>query len=288
MTKSRIRSTIGVALAVLCVAGICIAPASAAGRYADPAGDSGNAPDITGVNVSNDSAGQITFRIAGTNLGEANGVTELDIDSDVNPNSGDMQSDGADYAFQVTPSKRLYGFWHWNGADWVDTPSNTVGVFGGSTSITISVNRSELGGTSEINFGASTFLDSSDGLDSLVDFDTAPADGLWNYSLRAQGPDVLSVLLATKPSSGARAGKRFVVTPTGLKLPPNGSLLAGEQKPESYTCAATIKGRHVAGSGVGGCTLRIPKKARGKMLNVTITVTYEGTTKAFPYGFKVR
>ncbi len=30
------------------------------------------------------------------------------------------------------------------------------------------------------------------------------------------------------------------------------------------------------------------KKARGKTLSVTVTVVYQGATKAFPYSFKVR
>lgn len=43
------------------------------------------------------------------------------------------------------------------------------------------------------------------------------------------------------------------------------------------------------GAGRGGCTLKLPKNAKGKRLLVTMFVTYKGVTDAFePYVFKVR
>ena len=72
-----------------------------------------------------------------------------------------------------------------------------------------------------------------------------------------------------------------------MKLPASGALVAGDPKPDSYTCRATLKGRALAGTGAGGCTVRLGKKARGKTLKVVLTVTYEGATKTFPYTFHV-
>src|SRR4030095_7364896 len=96
------------------------------------------------------------------------------------------------------------------------------------------------------------------------------------------------MLLQTTPVSGPRAGKRFVVTPIGLKLPPDGALVSIAPKPESYACHAKLKGKAVAATGTGDCTLRIPKKkTRGKKLTVVVDVTYEGATKSVPFTFVV-
>jgi len=110
---------------------------------------------------------------------------------------------------------------------------------------------------------------------------------MFNYSLDAGGPNIISVDLQTTPNSGPRAGRVFVITPSGLKLPPNGALLAQDPKPDSYTCQATVKGRALAGTGAGGCTIRLPKKAHGKTLKLVLTVTYEGATKAVPFTFSI-
>jgi mevalonate kinase len=61
-----------------------------------------------------------------------------------------------------------------------------------------------------------------------------------------------------------------------------------QPRPESYSCRATVKGRRVTGSGIGGCTLRVAKKkTRGKKLTVVVSVTYQGATKSVPFTFVV-
>ena len=52
--------------------------------------------------------------------------------------------------------------------------------------------------------------------------DVAPDDGAYNYSFEANGPLITSVDVQTTPSVGPKAGKRFVVQPTALHLPPDG------------------------------------------------------------------
>jgi hypothetical protein len=250
-------------------------------QYPDAAGDSGTAPDVTGVSVSSDrTSGQIVFRIAGTNLGASSTqVVALFVDSDANPVTGDISSGGADYLFVVDDTS--YSFQHWSGSDWVDTSNATVQVLGGGSSLLISVNKSELGNTSDYNFSVAG-LDTTDNA-----LDSAPDDGMFNYSLDAGGPAIQSMLVSTQPTAGPKAGKRFVVSPLGLKLPPDGSTVQTLPKPGSYTCHATLKGSALGGSGVGGCTYRMPKNARGKKLKIVVTVTYEGATKSFPLAFKV-
>ncbi len=207
MSKRSKRNRVGLVLAVaICSALVAALPAGAAGGYTDATGDSGNAPDLAGVFVtSDDASGQVSFRIVELNPTAPDSVTELDIDSDANPATGETSSGGADYAFQISPSTHSYGFWHWNGSDWLTTPHTTVQITAFGTGFTISVNKSELGATPDFNFGAVTFTRSSDGSDS------APDDGFWNYSVQAHGPDIVSVLVATQPGSGPKAGKLFPV-----------------------------------------------------------------------------
>ena len=273
---------VAVAIAALALFAVPAASSQGGPQYPDATADSGSAPDISGVTVSSDkTSGQVVFRIVGTNLSTSpNFITFLKIDSDANPITGDLLAGGADYFFAVDDT--TYGFAHWTGSDLGDTPYSTVTVSGGGGgTVLISVNKSELGNTSDFNFSVDT-LDVANN-----QWDHAPGDGMFNYSLDASGPAIASADVQTKPGSGPRGGRAFTLTPLGLKLPPNGSASAAEPKPDSYSCRATLKGRALLGTGAGGCTFRIPKKARGRILKVVLSVTYEGATKTFPFSFKV-
>jgi hypothetical protein len=256
------------------------------GKYTDPTGDSGSAPDITGVTVASDQAsGQIVFHVDIASLPRGADVrTWLYIDSDANPVTGDVSMDGSDYGFVVDQSDNSYGFGHWYGSDWENAPYSTVRVISSPSGVTISVNRSELGNTSEFNFWA----ESETGDGSAGKWDGAPDEGQWNYSLEASGPHVTGVTVATAPISGPRAGQRFAVTKVALQLPPTGGLQKSPP-PDSYTCTATLAGRQLAGSGQGGCAWKVPKKkVRGKRLVVKLTAQYQGVTKTIQFPFVVR
>jgi hypothetical protein len=287
---SRLKRRTGPIVAVL-MAALVLVPSAASGSYTDPAGDSGAAGDITSVTVVGDkTSGQLVFRISGSNLATAHeSPVWLSVDSDSNPLTGDLTDHGTDYWFGV--GGHTYGFQHWNGSDWVDTPYTTVRVTSSANQVTISVNRSELGNASALNFIASTFsgpMVSTSGIVLAPGADAAPNDGAYNYSFEANGPQINSVDVQTTPSAGPRAGKRFVVLPVGLKLPPDGRTIATPVLPESYSCTAKLGAKQLAGSGTGGCTITVPKKqARGKRLTVQLTVTYQGATKVVPLTFKV-
>jgi hypothetical protein len=274
-------------IAAVIVLALCLVPAASSGTYGDAAGDStGGAGDITGVTVSGDrGTGALLFRITGVNIASSEqNVLFLDIDSDANPNTGNLTGDGSDYSFYVDNGS--YDFVHWNGSDWAEAPNSTVRVFGGTSQITISVNRSELGNTADFNFEATAVNLSASGLP--VGFDFAPNDGAYNYSFEAGGPQINSVDVQTTPSAGPRAGKKFVIVPTALHLPPDARMTPGTLTPESYTCSAKLGGKVLRGGGTGGCTFAIPKKkSRGKNLTVQLTVNYQGAVKVVPFSFKV-
>jgi hypothetical protein len=270
--------------AVLMAALVLVPAASATSNYTDPAGDSGKAGDITGVTISGDKgSGQLIVRVTGTNLATSdNNVLFVDIDSDSNPLTGNILDGGADYSFLVGGNG--YAFAHWNGTSWVDTPSLSVTVAGGSSQIIISVNKSEIGNSTDLNVMASTM--------SLPDLssDSAPDDGAYNYSFDANGPQINSVDVQTTPATGPKAGRAFVIAPTALHLPPDGRKSTAAILPESYSCTVKLGAKTLAGRGTGGCTVSIPKKkkSKGKTLSVQLTVNYQGAAKVVPLTFKVR
>jgi hypothetical protein len=276
---------IAAALAVMLV----LVPTASAGTYSDATGDaSSGAGDIATVTVMGDKqGGQIVFRITGANFPSSDDSRlYLSIDSDANPLTGDLTDDGIDYWFGVDDD--TYGFERWNGADWVQAPDTTVRITGNQSQITIAVNRSELGNTAAFNFDVSTAAITVSGDYTFFGFDHAPNDGLFNYSLEANGPQIISAEVQTTPSSGPKAGKRFVIVPTALKLPPDGRMENTPLLPESYSCTAKLGARTLTGTGTGKCGFSIPKKkARGKRLTVVLTVTYQGATKSVPLTFKV-
>jgi hypothetical protein len=264
------------------VIALALVPAAPSGTYADPSGDAGSAGDISGVVVDGVPATSlIVFRISGTNL--ATSVVNplnLSIDSDSNPLTGDLKHHGTDYWFSVDDNS--YWFARWNGSDWVDSAPSTVEVVGDTSQITISVRTQEIGGAAAFNFVAWTDVPGR-GKDS------APNDDVSHYSLEANGPGIDSVDVKTSPSSGPRAGKQFVIVPTGLRLEPDGSTTQTPVLPESYACAAKLGTRALVGRGIGRCTFALPKKnSRGKRLEVMLTVDYEGSTKTVPFLFRVR
>jgi hypothetical protein len=269
--------------AALMAALVLVPTASSSGTYTDPAGDSGTAGDITSVTVAGDKGtGQLVFKITGTNIASSDkSPLFLDIDSDANPLTGNIADNGSDYSFYV--DNNSYFLAHWDGGQWIETADLSVQVFGNTSQILISVNRSELANSSELNFFAFA-VNSAD-----LAFDKAPNDGAFNFSLEANGPQIDSVAVKTTPSAGPKAGKKFIIVPTGLKLPPDGRVSTTPILPESYSCTAKLGAKKLAGSGTGRCTITVPKKkARGKKLTVQLTVVYEGTTKVVPLTFTIR
>ena len=73
--------------------------------YQDSTGEDAAAPDISGITVSNDDAGLITFQINLTNRPQfaADMLFLIFIDTDKNANTGDVDSLGAEYAIDLEP-----------------------------------------------------------------------------------------------------------------------------------------------------------------------------------------
>ena len=115
------------------------------------------------------------------------------------------------------------------------------------------------------------------------DVDIAPDTGVWSFP-QSTKPSISfdSILVSQKPLV-PKAGKRFTVTVTGAKLS-TGEVV----QPDAYRCTATLSGRALKGSGTGGCSWALAKKARGKKLVVDATISYQGASDTFEATYKVR
>jgi hypothetical protein len=272
---AKIGALLAAPVAVLALA----AAAGAVGSYGDATGDGKGAPDVSNVSVASDSTGQLIFTIHVDNLPAGDVQTFLGIDADMNEATGVPGTGGVDYMLVDDRSDGTYGFGHWTGSamDW-ETPYSTVSVNGTANSVVLSVNKSELGNTSEFNFRVQTRAgDAGSG-----QFDDAPDSGTWNYSLQAGGPNLRGLLVQPAPVSGPKAGKRFGVTLIGVRV---ASTLV--PKPDSYSCRARLAGKSLTGSGTGGCVWKLPPKSRGKALSIVVTASYEGATTSMPLRFVV-
>jgi len=279
---------IGVMLGVAQIAGAAGSPITAGPPviFHDPTGDSGTAPDILAVTISNDANGRLDFEIAIPTALELppNARIFLVLDTDINPNTGNSDTAGAEYYFVIRGAERTYTLYRWNGTGWDPADSSTASVRY-AAGARISIDRSELGDTDGFSFYAKTRTDGEGSETGRVDF--APDSGTATYVLPIPIPDppptVTLKQVVTAAVGAPRPGK-----PYGIRV----SVLLdidGEQSnvpPTRLSCSAKVGAAVVktrvkpAGSLAKSCSLVVPATARGKSLVVrlrgVVTVTVEG------------
>ncbi len=175
------------------------ATASAA-HYTDAVGDGGAAPDIRAIDVMSASDGRITFRVTLGQLEDSHARTGVDLwlDTDGDPETGNTtfeDAGGAEYLVSTFPGFELpgnrfcglisagsgcIGLYTPNG--WIAASAPTARVARTVSGVTISIKRSDLGDTNDLNFYAVGW---TEGVDSS---DRAPGTGTSNYSLALGGP----------------------------------------------------------------------------------------------------
>jgi hypothetical protein len=262
--------------------------------YVDPQGDSDFVPDIVLVGVSNDNAGTVTFEVGFTNRPDgltADDVIQIRIDSD-----------GAFYTgrngFETMLQVSAYGLEVLKDADGdyalTDTPVR--GVFSGGL-LTLQMSIRDLADTASIRFYvAADSLSSSPGI-----YDWAPdGDSLFRYIVDV--PLLLDAWQTVQPKAGTTA----VLT---------GAFTTNDAVPGTVTCAATLLGKRIAGTGrwttatvlpavppspdiarpgpyaykaTAGCSFKLPKTARRKTLKGTITVSKDGVVVRRAFSYRVR
>jgi hypothetical protein len=240
--------------------------------YADATGDSKSAPDIGNVVATLDTSSGVLglgIQIANNdNLSNA-GVLVL-FDTDHNRSTGNPL--GAEYEIIVTQS--TWAFLKWDGSQMSPFSHQPVVVGYAGGVLAIAFCTCDLG-TQSFDFGIGAVRGS--------DVDIAPDTGVWSFP-QSTKPSISfdSILVSQKPLI-PKAGKRFTVSVTGAKLS-TGEVV----KPDSYICTAKLAGRALKGSGTGGCSWALARKARGKKLVVDVTISYQGASDTFEATYKVR
>lgn len=289
-TRSRRGLVAGLSLAAaLCLAQLAGAsgPQIVAGpplTFTDPSGDSGTAPDITSVVVSNDANGRIDVHVdvPGQATLASDALLFLVMNTDNNPNTGAPNTFGAEYYFALYGDDQTYGLYRWNGSDWADVPTGTETV-SWTNGAHIAFDPSQLGNLTELTFYAKTLQGSGGPEDGRVDF--APDYDTWTYVIPLQVPTPPSigskqVLVAT--AGTARAGKPYAVKVT-LRLVVDGqTYIVG---PDQLSCVAKVDGRRVKStvkpSGLAwACAMVVPKSVRGKTLVLSLKGKVDLSTDA--------
>ncbi len=247
--------------------------------FTDPTGDSGTAPDVTNVSVTNDDHGNYTFTVAfAAAYGDAGGV-QLFLDTDKNPATGDPQSTGTDYIFLDDHASHSFDLLAWSGSDWQEASGGdtaSVTVASDLKSVVFTINKSDLGNTTGFNF----FVVSTDGDGSAGHFDDAPSgSGSWSYSAQA----VFTLSVSASHQTAAKAGGVWAVGVSVARSDTNAAV--GSEA--TITCTGTAGSAKLAashafvstgGTSVETCVFKVPKADKHKKLHGTITVSENGQT----------
>jgi hypothetical protein len=281
------RRALLVTLAVVFASACVLTSALADTAFTDPAGDAADAPDVTGVTVSNDTGGNILFHIALTNFTPESRVT-IYLDTDKNASTGE---DGADYQLlldhSADPAQSGWMMGQWNGTAWTDAPLHaTVAVSSNETYADFRINKSELGGTSGFAFQVWTKRYVADAVTAR---DYAPDGTLstWTYDLTTSTPTpaptpgptvvkpVFGRLLMTLPIAGKRVTYTVQVNRSDTGTP----LKTGRMICDPSVAGKVIKHAEQFKNGVATLTFVVPKTAKGKVLKVKVRIV-NGTQSA--------
>ena len=251
----------------------------------------GDAPDITGVQVSNDNGGTILFRVAVSNL-TPESILWLDLDTDKNAASGKV---GAEYTLEweasATPGDNGWYLSRWDGKAWVDTSDSTVRGMKTATGVEFSINKSDLAGTSGFALKAITARFAADAVTAR---DYAP-DGVatWTYDLTAPKPTPTPTPTVVKPVFGAVvtvpakpvAGKKVVFTLAVNRSDTGAPLTTGTMVCDPSVAGKVLKHAESFTAGKAKLAFVVPKTAKGKLLKVKVKIVTgtQSATKVVTY-----
>ena len=261
--------------------------------YPDATGDSGIAPDLTAVVISNDANGRLDIRLDVPSQPELASDARLFLvmDTDINRTTSAPGFLGGDYLFELDGADRTFGLYRWDGSLWqLQETAAQVTYSGGAH---ISVNRNELGSTDEFGFYAKSYVDGSGPETGRTDFVPDSSTETYMFPLPIpEAPDVQLKSIVAVPSGPPRAGSRFTLSVTAV-LAVSGKKIA--VAPGKLTCTVTVGGRRTRAKvgSVGGlaktCAVVVPSDARGKQLVIrlagTVAVSVEGSTSDFSTTF---
>jgi hypothetical protein len=255
--------------------------AGAAASYTDPAGDSGTAPDITAVTAANDAAGALTFTVR-TNQPAlaADAFVALSFDTDQNSQTG---ASGVEFVFLLTSGG--WGLLRWDGSNLVAAGAPSANGSYANGVATFKVNKTDLGGVEKFTFWADTAQ--FDANRNIIAEDTSP-DGTDAYEYTFTKPLTLRASKVTTTPAKPAAGKAFIVG-TRVTRGDNGAALAsGVVKCTVRVGTAPLRAAGRVSNGVALCSMKLPKTAKGKLVKVTLKVTFQGVSTTSTYSARIK
>jgi hypothetical protein len=246
--------------------------------YSDPAGDSGTAPDITAVTVSNADDGTIAFRIAAKLVPDSGLVTfiEQDLSEDTDPYAVMVlcQEDGSVVAGMFDPNMTMI-------SGMPTMVSSAAGV------VQFQFPKSALAIDELFGF----LIGSVNGASEETGFDFAPDDGsMWTYVLTKPAPPVVVKPVIGKPTvspAAPVAGKRFTVSFPITRSDDGAPLTSATIGCTTKVAGKVVPHTHTFANGTIRATLVVPKAAKGKQLKVVVKVTAENQAATKVFTFKV-
>jgi hypothetical protein len=262
--------------------------------YQDSSGEDAAAPDITGVTVSNDDAGAITFQI---NIANRPALTpdmliDIFVDSDNDPATGSAELIGAEYAIELQAGS--VDLFRWNGTTFAGgSPQTSLTFSYTAAGPTIHVSALELGKTKALNFVVDAAAGIAVNTAGEPDFtnahdDFAPDPGHGTYAYQVMTKLILKVVAFTTSPSPARAGRPFSAGLAATENDTNSAVTKG-----TVTCSARIAGKPVVAkahrivNGIAACVWSIPKTAQGKTIRGTILLTVRGVSISRTFSAKI-
>jgi hypothetical protein len=296
------RRSLLVVFAAALASGFVLTSALADSPFTDPVGDAtGNAPDITAVQVSNDSGGNITFHVA-----VANGTPESELtiwlDTDKNASTGD---NGYDYRLGLTTSAdpKIDGWWLDQRVDdrWIEAPSHSTVTCADDarTYVDFRINKSDLGATSGFAFQVWAERYTAD---AVTGADYAPDGYLQTFAYTLTTPPMTTTPPATtppptptavKPIFGTAttvpaklvAGKKVVFTLAVNRSDTGAPLTTGKMVCDPSYMGIVIKHAESFTGGTAKLVFTVPKAAKGKTVKVKVTIVNgkQSATKVVAY-----
>jgi hypothetical protein len=294
--KSRAWGVVAVAVAAAVLA--VLWPLGASGHtaqtlasktFTDPSGDNRvDGPDITTVQVSDDSAGAITFAATIANRPALTDVDALQAFFDTDRNAGTGGNGGYDYEVAwITGHQELD---KWDGSQFATlspAPKSFTASYKNGQA-TFSVGKDDMGGSVQFNLLVTTTGDVGDSTS-----DRAPDGGNWGYPTGGT--------VAPPPPPPPPPGGPPPPPPGGVTLIATGFTVAKPHSGRPFTvsmvvrvketgvavkttvsCSATLAGKSLKASkkgsvfsGRASCTWKLPKNTKGKQLRGSITATYQ-------------
>jgi len=245
------------------------------------------APAITTVAVSNDDNGLVTFQV---NLANRPQITNNDhyavfLSTDSNPNTGDKGAEGADYAVLVDNGRADLG--HWTGSDYDFGVPQASLVFNYANGPVVKISAGELGGTTGFDFFVAALTDDPAGGSPHADFAPPAGHGTWSYQVKIAQLALSFVKLTTTPTT-AKAGQAFTASMAISANRPD-AIVQGVQ----VVCTATIAGHPVRArlqgfaNDIARCAWQLPRSAKGKKINGSVGVTYQGLRVSHPFSRRI-